>query len=214
MNLYFCYLGIRAFTSRAHPGRQQGLGFQAGGGGNIHSWAPATAGWLCPLLCGFHSWSHSWVTHLQSCWQGLVQRPWKLHCSFPYHPLTCSAEPTGAGTRQKKIQTAPSQHVSRATKKEIGLVHFKTMGLGFDFWFLLRVICMCAHVLSLCICIERVCAWQSCRGGASESREQRKDCFSLQLVSQLCHWNGPAMISIRKVPGHINVLKYISSGTV
>lgn len=39
--------------------------------------------------------------------------------------------------------------MSRATKKEIGLAHLKTLGLGFDFWFLLRVICVCANVLSL-----------------------------------------------------------------
>lgn len=51
-------------------------------------------------------------------------------------------------------------------------------------------------------------------GGASESREQREDCFSLQLISQLCHWDGPGRISTRKVPGHINILKYISLGTV
>lgn len=210
MNLYFCHLGIRAITNRAHPGRQQGLGFQAGGGSNMHSWDPATAGCLSPPLCGVHSSSYAWVTRLQSCWQGCVQRPWKLHCSFPYHPLTCSAEPSGAGTRQKEIQTAPSQHVSGTTKKEIGLAHLKTMGLGFDFWFLPRVICVCAHVLSQCACIEWVCTWQSCRGGVSDSRKQKGDCFSHQLISQSCHWIGPGRITIRKVPGHINILKYIS----
>lgn len=210
MNLYFCHLGIRAVTNRAHPGRQQGLGFQAGGGSNMHSWDPATAGCLSPPLCGFHFSSHAWVTRLQSCWQGCVQRPWKLHCSFPYHPLTCSAEPSGAGTRQKEIQTAPSQHVSGTTKKEIGLAHLKTMGLGFDFWFLPRVICVCAHVLSQCACVEWICTWQSCRGGVSESRKQKWGYFSHQLISQSCHWVGPGRITIRKVPGHINILKYIS----
>lgn len=49
----------------------------------------------------------------------------------------------------EKIQTASRQHVSRATKKEIGLAHLKTMGLGFDFWILLRVICVWEHALSL-----------------------------------------------------------------
>lgn len=51
--------------------------------------------------------------------------------------------------KAEKIQTASCQQVSRATKKEIGLAHLKTVGLGFEFWILLRVICVCEHVLSL-----------------------------------------------------------------
>lgn len=47
--------------------------------------------------------------------------------------------------------------MSRATKKEIGLAHLKTMGLGFDFEFLQRVICVCEHVLSLCIYRRSLC---------------------------------------------------------
>lgn len=48
----------------------------------------------------------------------------------------------------------------------------------------------------------------------SEGREQREDCFSPRLISQLYHLCGLGKISIRKVPGHINILKYITLDTV
>lgn len=48
----------------------------------------------------------------------------------------------------------------------------------------------------------------------SEGREQSEDCFSLRLISQLYHLGGLGRISIRKVPGHINILKYITLDTV
>lgn len=66
--------------------------------------------------------------------------------------------------------------MSRATKKEIGLAHLKTMGLGFDFWILLRVICVCEHVLSphlYRMILYTAVVWRR----VSEGREQREDCF-------------------------------------
>lgn len=105
--------------------------------------------------------------------------------------------------------------MSRATKKEIGLAHFKTMGLGFDFWFLPRVICVCVHACSISMYMYRM----SLRGRAVQEEHLKvesrgKIAFSLRLISQLCHWDGTGRISIRKVPSHINILKYISLGTV
>lgn len=119
---------------------------------------------------------------------GPVQRPWKLHCSFPYHLLTCGAEPSGAETRQKKIQTAPSQHVSRATKEEIGLAHLKTMGLGFDFLVPAEsYLCMCEHactctynayVISLCMCIKWMCISELWGEEHLRVKSRRKIAFS------------------------------------
>lgn len=56
----------------------------------------------------------------------------------------------------------------------------KNHGVRLWFWFLPRVICVCAHVLSQCACIEWVCTWQSCRGGASDSRKLKGDPFLIR----------------------------------
>lgn len=64
---------------------------------------------------------------------------------------------------------------------------------------------MCARMFYLCVCVQN----ESVHGKAGEEEhlkvEQREGCLSLQLISQLCHWDGPGRISIRKVPGHINI---------
>lgn len=148
MNLCFCHLGIRAFTSRAYPERQQGLGFKA-----------EVAVTYTAEIC--HCWlaepSSLWFSLFKPCLSNpppeLLTGPCSeaseitLFISLSSSDLQCRA--FWCGNKAEKIQTAPSQHVSRATKKEIGLAHLKTMGLGFDFWFLQRVICVCEHALSV-----------------------------------------------------------------
>lgn len=151
MHLYIFHLGIRAFASWAYPDRQQDLGFQARGDSNIRSWDPATC-WLSEP-------SSLWFALFKLCLSNLPPELLTGPCSEALEitlfislsspDLQCRA--FWCRNKAAKLQTAPSQHVSRATKKEIGLAHLKTMGLDFDFEFLQRVICVWEHVLSLCI---------------------------------------------------------------
>lgn len=130
MWIYFCHLGTRAFTSRAYPGRQQGLCFQARGGNNTHSWdLPLLTAWA--LVSLFKPCLSNLPPELLT---GLCSEAFEitLFISLSSSDLQCRA--FWCRNEAEKIQTASRQHVSRATKKEIGLAHLKTTGLGFDFF--------------------------------------------------------------------------------
>lgn len=72
---------------------------------------------------------------------------------------------------------------------------------------------MCARMFCLCVDVQH----EAVHGRAVEEghlKVESRGKMALQLISQLCHWDGPGRISSRKVPGHINILKYISLGAV
>lgn len=135
------------FTSRAYLGRQQACAFRlevaiTHAAEICHCWLPET--------------SSLWFALFKPCLSNLPPEPLTGLCSevleitlfisLSSSDLQCRA--FWCRNKAEKIQTAPRQQVSGATKKEIGLAHLKTMGLGFDFWILLWVICVCEHVLS------------------------------------------------------------------